>query len=483
MKKSKVLAMALGLAMGLSASTALAAEAQEGDALSETAFNDVPQGHWAYSALEVLSKDGVLEGYPDGSFKGNETLTRYEMAQIIANAYKGGSFADDALIDGVRQELSGELKTLKKVEKQVKKNTAAINKMQSFVDKMEFGGFGQVRYENNDTRKYDSMTDNDRFYMSLKTNYKVNDDWKVCTEWEINHKYSNYRNFHGHRPNSGIDVNNPFYVGTDRQNSKFYPRLWMEGNLGKKLSMDVGRKWRGLGFQVMAYGEETDGITLNYKLNDNDLMATALYWKPDHKEYNSFAITGVGLKGTVGHGTQMQLHYLRSNTEKTGTVVGHSEYDAWEFKAGEDVLIPGVKKDKTWEHGNQMITASLMQNFAPNLYLWADYSRTNADEQNNATAIKVSYKWTDLNQPGSFHLYGRWHNYKEHGRWLGDTADNLWLDGSTGWTFGGKYVFAKNVEGELCYGWSKATDDYWGATHITDDYTRHVWRAQLDFHF
>ena len=103
MKKSKVLAMALGLAMGVSASTALAAEAQDGAALSETAFNDVPQGHWAYSALEVLSKDGVLEGYPDGSFKGDETMTRYEMAQIIANAYKGGSFADDALIDGVRQ--------------------------------------------------------------------------------------------------------------------------------------------------------------------------------------------------------------------------------------------------------------------------------------------------------------------------------------------------------------------------------------------
>ena len=87
--------------------------------------------------------------------------------------------------------------------------------------------------------------------------------------------------------------------------------------------MDVGRKWRGLGFQVMAFGEETDGITLDYKLNDKDLAATAFYWKPDHKEYNTFAVTGVGLKGTVGHGTQLQLNYLRSNTEKTGTVVGH----------------------------------------------------------------------------------------------------------------------------------------------------------------
>ena len=263
MKNKRLLALTLTLALGMSTATAMAAEAEESAPLSEEAFNDVPKGHWAYSALEVLSKDGVLEGYPDGSFKGDEPMTRYEMAKIIANAYKGGSFADDALIDGVRQELSGELKTLKKVDRQVKKNTNSIKKLENFVDRFEFGGFGQVRYENNDTRKYDSMTDNDRFYMSLKTNYKVNDDWKVCTEWEINHKYSNYRNFHGNHPNSAIDSNNPVYVGTDRQNSKFYPRLWMEGNLGKKLSMDVGRKWRGLGFQVMAYGEETDGITLN----------------------------------------------------------------------------------------------------------------------------------------------------------------------------------------------------------------------------
>ncbi|MGM9581088.1 MAG: S-layer homology domain-containing protein [Anaerovibrio sp.] len=476
MKKSKVLAMALGLAMGVSASTALAAEAQEDAALNEAAFNDVPKGHWAYSALEVLSKDGVLEGYPDGSFKGDETLTRYEMAQIIANAYKGGSFADDALIDGVRQELSGELKTLKKVEKQVKKNTAAINKMQSFVDKLEIGGFGQVRYENNDSRRYMNQNDNDRYYMSLKAKYKVNDDWKVCTEWEINHKYGNYHNFHD-EVNYGRDPKNPVYAGAGRGDSKFYPRLWMEGNLGKKLSVDIGRKWRGLGFQVMMFGEETDGITLDYKLNDKDLAATAFYWKPDKKDINQLAIAGAGIKGTVGHGTQLQAYYARANVEKTGSVVGYDEY-------GFDGT--GTIKDKAvvWNHGNQMVGVSMMQNFAPNLYLWADYSRTNADEQNNATAIKVSYKWTDLNQPGSFHLYGRWHNYKDHGRWLGDTCDDLWLDGSTGWTFGGKYVFAKNVEGELCYGWSKSTEDYWGPTgHDTSDYTRHVWRAQLDFHF
>ena len=477
MKNKRLLALTLTLALGMSTATAMAAEAEESAPLSEEAFNDVPKGHWAYSALEVLSKDGVLEGYPDGSFKGDEPMTRYEMAKIIANAYKGGSFADDALIDGVRQELSGELKTLKKVEKQVKKNTAAINKMQSFVDKLELSGMGQVRYENSGDRGYDDLNANDRYYVSLKTNYKVNDNWKVCTEWEINHKYGNYRTFNPRGTNiPQISKNNgpvgpgagktPYYVGGGRGDSKIYPRIWFEGQLSKKLSMEIGRKWRGMGFQNVAFGEDTDGFTFNYKPNDSDLTLSAYYWKPDKKDVNQLALAGLALKGTVGHGTQLQLNYARANVEKDGsTVVGYNEYYD---------LAP-----VTWACGNQMIGISMLRDLAPNLYLWADYSRTNADEQNNATALKVSYKWTDLNQPGSFHLYGRWHNYKEHGRWLGDTCDNLWLDNSTGWTFGGKYVFAKNVEGELCYGWSNATNSQTGE----DSYTRRIIRGQVDFHF
>lgn len=472
--RKKIFALTLALSLSTFASAAMAAENTETAAdtgLSPEAFTDVPAGHWAYSALEVLSKDGVLEGYPDGSFRGDTTMTRYEMAQIIANAYKGGNYADDALVDGVRQELAGELKTLKKVDKQVKRNTADIKKMKSFVDKLEIGGFGQVRYENNNSRGYMNQNDNDRYYMSLNTKYKVNDDWKVCTEWEINHRYGNYHNFKG-AINEGSDPKNQAYAGGGRGDSKFYPRLWIEGNLNKRLSIDIGRKWRGLGYQVMMYGEETDGFTLKYKLNDGDLAATAFYYKPDKKEVNQLAIGGVGIGGTVGHGTQLQVNFARANVEKTGSVVGYGEY----------YHPNGLKETPvTWEHGNQIFGISMLQNFAPNLYLWADYSRTNADTQNNATALKVSYKWTNLEQPGSFHLYGRWHNYKEHGRWLGDTCDDLWLDGSTGWTFGGKYVVAKNVEAELCYGWSSATDDseYSG----NKDYTRKVWRAQMDFHF
>ena len=47
-------------------------------------FSDVTPSDWAYQAVADLSEQGVVEGYPDGTFKGERNITRYEMAQIIA---------------------------------------------------------------------------------------------------------------------------------------------------------------------------------------------------------------------------------------------------------------------------------------------------------------------------------------------------------------------------------------------------------------
>lgn len=44
---------------------------------------DVPRDHWAYEAVRTLVEEGYLEGYPDGSFLGNRTLTRYEFAVVV----------------------------------------------------------------------------------------------------------------------------------------------------------------------------------------------------------------------------------------------------------------------------------------------------------------------------------------------------------------------------------------------------------------
>ena len=55
------------------ASTALAAE---------NPFSDVPADSWAYDAVAELAANGVIDGYPDGTYQGENTMTRYEMAQM-----------------------------------------------------------------------------------------------------------------------------------------------------------------------------------------------------------------------------------------------------------------------------------------------------------------------------------------------------------------------------------------------------------------
>lgn len=55
-------------------------------ALAAHPFSDVTANDWAYQAVERLAAEGVIQGYPDGTFKGQRNITRYEMAQMIARA-------------------------------------------------------------------------------------------------------------------------------------------------------------------------------------------------------------------------------------------------------------------------------------------------------------------------------------------------------------------------------------------------------------
>ena len=68
-----------------------------------TMFPDVPENHWAYEA--VAAKSGLVKGYPDGEFKGDRNMTRYEFAQIVYNAIQAGAEVDARLVEEFKPEL------------------------------------------------------------------------------------------------------------------------------------------------------------------------------------------------------------------------------------------------------------------------------------------------------------------------------------------------------------------------------------------
>lgn len=119
MKKTNTTLLALVLALGITG-TAFAGP-----------FADVPANNWAYSAVNQLAKSGIVDGYGDSTFRGDKTITRYEMAIIIAKAMEHAdkaNAADKVLIDKLTTEYDTELSALGvRVAKLEDKTKIAVN--------------------------------------------------------------------------------------------------------------------------------------------------------------------------------------------------------------------------------------------------------------------------------------------------------------------------------------------------------------------
>ena len=75
-------------------------------------FPDVPENHWAYEYVATLAGNGIIEGYPDGEFKGDRSMTRYEFAAMFYRALKNGAPVDDNM-DRAMNEFEPELRQIR----------------------------------------------------------------------------------------------------------------------------------------------------------------------------------------------------------------------------------------------------------------------------------------------------------------------------------------------------------------------------------
>ena len=188
MKKSLVLAMAM--ALGVSA-TAFAANP----------FSDLPAGHWAYGAVAKLAAAGVVDGYPDGTFKGDRTMTRYEMAQIVAKALaKGAIGADDKLVS----EFADELDNL----------GVRVAKLEKNADNVQVTGAARISYA--DRRGGGFKNWDDKSEAQLRTRLwftgEVNDNWHYTA------MIQNQQYFEGKNESGDSDTN--------------FQRAYLNGNIG-----------------------------------------------------------------------------------------------------------------------------------------------------------------------------------------------------------------------------------------------------------
>jgi len=476
-----------------------------------------------------------------------------------------------AAIEAQQQELTKQLSALKKENAKLKRtskvaesNKNAIKGLKEVQNRFQLHGFGRVTWDNDNIKGYIDRNDNRRFYLDLKGKFKVNDNWDFNFESETNTRYASH---------VMADGSVKYHTGHDDEHGVIQ-RIWAEGKVGA-VNFDVGRRWRGLGFQNVLLGNETDGAVISTPINKKGLKASAFYLTPTDKGYHiSFA--GVGLQGEIARGLQVSLAAVRSSVGRNDRM-GINPYDTQTTTSFSNVKVTNgsfttgyvgttgeaqasipdlaVTKDDTTGNvtnvaftknadGNAQIyyagapslegynlnidgatltgditttttnpdyrntagsfgyVLSAMWNPMKNIFLIGDYARSNAKDysitewgddgavttnydKHDNLALRLNYRWANIDNPGSFQLYARWYNYAKNINNLvgmfGDKEWGLMQPGSRGWVFGFKYVPAKNLEWETMFSVTTAQNTLYG--HKNETYRRNFIRTQLDYHF
>ena len=166
MKKSLTAALTTALVVGAASTTFAAANP----------LSDVPADHWAYDAVAQLADDGIIEGYGDGTYRGQNEITRYEMAQMVAKAMAKEDQANaqqKAMIDRLAAEFSEELNNL----------GVRVANLEDRIDNVKWTGELRYTYERTSgdfLDKYEGGTKtNNELLFRLEPEATVNDHWKV----------------------------------------------------------------------------------------------------------------------------------------------------------------------------------------------------------------------------------------------------------------------------------------------------------------
>ena len=221
-------------------------------------FSDVTPNDWAYQAVEDLSEQGVVEGYPDGTFKGERNITRYEMAQIIARmlAKEDQLNAEQrATLDKLAGEYADELANL----------GVRVSNLEKKVGNLYWSGDARMRYQDKSLDQKDGW--NGRIRINVRG--QVNDSTYVQG------RFLNEMDF---KDNASSDTS--------------MDQLYVNHNFGKDVSVRLGRQPISFGDQAgwLNNGQEGyDGAQIAY--NNGKLSLTTGYGQFNNT-YDTFAYGG-----------------------------------------------------------------------------------------------------------------------------------------------------------------------------------------------
>ena len=374
MKKSLVLAMAM--ALGVTAG-----------AYAANPFSDVPAGHWAYDAVNKLAAEGVVDGYPDGTYGGDKLMTRYEMAQIVAKAMAKG-----ANVDKLAAEFADELDSL----------GVRVANLEKKADNVKITGEVRASYRDvdGDVNGYEGI-----LRSRLWVNGQINEDWAYTGMFENNQDFTNETG------DDDIDFARAYVegrVGGLDVVAGRYNEVTFTGNI-LDANMDMAKVSYGDKIKVSAAAGAAAGKAYDSVEVDED--AGVLLHSDDRIYIGTLEAALGDVDAYVGY------FKTNSNMDKEIWNVGAS-YGFGDFTLAAEYM----RGDKEYENAGKD-------------GWWAD----------------LAWKGAEADTPGSYGIHAGYYDQSPSAYINPTTDAEYFADGYKGWNVGVSYTFAKNIVGMVNY--------------------------------
>ena len=395
MKKILALAAVAALTAGVSAYAA-------------NPFSDVTPSDWAYQAVVDLSEQGVVEGYPDGTFKGERNITRYEMAQIIARmlAKEDQLNAEQrATLDKLAGEYADELANL----------GVRVSNLEKKVGNIYWSGDARMRYRDNSAKVADTWDGR----MRINVKGQVNDTTT------INGRLTYNMNFKGNDSNNPKDKDH-----NDDDNGVYMDILNAKHQFGD-FAVTLGRYANNFGNEYgWRFGDshDFDGAELSYAKN--------------------------AFNAKVGFG-QFDTNYEQDKNDTKNVI---DDKDAFYAKAGYDFGFAKLGADYLKFQGNEVLNDELygvdLTIPVGDFYVLGEYVKntTTSLKNDDAWNAGIGYGVANWKKPGTFNV-NLMYNDIGGATYFGGTGlgtnilENLKNDNELKfWNLGTDVTLAKNVQ-------------------------------------
>ena len=402
MKKTAVLSLALLFAAG-------------GEGVSSAASNpfaDVPADHWAYDAIAQLAEDGVIEGYGDDTFRGDRSITRYEMAQMVARAMaKNPTGVDKARLDQLAAEFSEELNNL----------GVRVSNLERNADMVKWTG--ELRYIYKSDRRENQKKNNlNRAELRLFPTAEVNDHWKVKS-----------------RMTARINMKD------DSSGDLDLTYIYAEGAYDK-FKVALGK--------MPLYSTNDDGLVADDFFSGAQLsFGSKVQAVLEAGRWNIVRGNGAGAaftRDTTANYQGIQLNY--SNSKFFGGL-GYRRFTSEGFRDVADYS----RKDN--EDSANIFSVGASYRFDRNFNLSGAYAKnTKADKYASGYSVKLSCKGARRGSAGTWGAHAAY-RYVSRNVSLAPTYESMFSENHRkGWEIGLQYVPVKNIMADIIYFQGKELD-------------------------